>query len=336
MGILLVKGTIDLGQFWPTGTADADTTTIKVEVNKESFRFKASSSSAAAATSVFWDARVRGNGTKPAVRGGKISIRLQGIDAPELHYRPSPLGKKGTEKQKAALKEVNKEYRQYLGETAAHALGEMLRKHGEGAASIGCTVTTMVDRPTDVFDTYGRFVGDIEVVSSGGKRVNVNQWLVKNGWAFPTFYTSMTSDEIEAYIDAWKMGSKVKGRLGTYYSRKLATFKQSLQYRRHGDLNPAKDLGAVNMPKIFRRQTTWWTYKKAGVISEGFVPYLAQGKDEFMLTKDFIEHGIHAASTQKFGDCFKGNSCTLDPEDFVFKESPSKLISPEGKEILSW
>lgn len=39
-----------------------------------------------------------------------------------------------------------------------------------------------MDAPNDVFDTYGRLIGDIIVVK-GGKDTNVNQWLVEQNCA---------------------------------------------------------------------------------------------------------------------------------------------------------
>ena len=40
-GLLRVRGTIDLDQFWPTGSSDADTSKIKVTVGKDSFAYHA-------------------------------------------------------------------------------------------------------------------------------------------------------------------------------------------------------------------------------------------------------------------------------------------------------
>jgi endonuclease YncB( thermonuclease family) len=332
MGLLSATGTINLAQFWPQGLSDADT----VHVAVKEFRYSPGGSGPGKPTSVFRNAIVKGKGSKPAIsKKGEITIRLQGIDATELHYRPTPLGGKGTAGQKTALKLVNKEYRQYLGETAANALGEKLRSLAKGKTVLPCTVTTLVDRPTDVFDTYGRFVGDI-VIGSGSRGLNVNQWLVKSGWAFPTFYTSMTPTEIRTFVAAWKAGAKAKGGLGKYFSKKIAAFKPSLVLRRKGPLEPAKDRGTVNLPKLFRRQTTWWAYNQAGVTKLNFAAYIVEGKDEFLLTKDFFAHGIHAAQARMLGDYLKGGTFTLTPAEMVFKEKPSRLVTPAGKEIVSW
>jgi endonuclease YncB( thermonuclease family) len=67
-----------------------------------------------------------------------------------------------------------------------------------GPSPIRCEVRTQVDEPSDVFDTFGRFIGDI-VVTVGGQEQDANQWLAANGWAFPSFYSSMTKEEIDTF-----------------------------------------------------------------------------------------------------------------------------------------
>src|SRR5262249_27169011 len=116
-GLLEVSGTIDLNQFWPVGESDADTT--KIIVQAEAFRFRPHPGSALQVTHAFDDAMVRGSaGSKPAVdTKGRVTIRLQGIDAPELHYRPR-FPTKLTGAKSAAFKSVNGNFRQPYGETA--------------------------------------------------------------------------------------------------------------------------------------------------------------------------------------------------------------------------
>jgi len=93
MGLLRVKGTIDSGQFWPKGTSDADTAVIVVAV--DAFQFQAASGGPFKTTHAFEGALVHGRqGAKAPIDGkGRVRVRLQGIDALELHYQPSPLGK---------------------------------------------------------------------------------------------------------------------------------------------------------------------------------------------------------------------------------------------------
>ena len=104
-GMLEVAGSIDVNQFWPTGRSDADTTKVIVKVGGGAIQFRKDSSSPFQVTHVFDNATVKGRTTKPPIKNGQLTIRLQGIDATELHYQPSPLSsteKKGLSKAKLA------------------------------------------------------------------------------------------------------------------------------------------------------------------------------------------------------------------------------------------
>ncbi|HEV7599315.1 MAG TPA: thermonuclease family protein, partial [Bradyrhizobium sp.] len=189
-GILTVTGTIDSAQFWPKGLSDADTAKIIVRVTgASSFSFQKAPGAPAKPTNAFAGAFMKGSDSIDKKTGKKrkpkmvinsksqITIRLQGIDAPELHFRP-PSG------------HIN--LRQHFGESATIALATFLKSLG--ASPIPCRVVTRVNKPNDVFDKYGRFIGDI-LVRKGAKEINVNHWLVEQGWAFPSFYDSMMVQE---------------------------------------------------------------------------------------------------------------------------------------------
>lgn len=56
-GLLEVRGTIDLAQFWPTGESDADTTKVLLSVGPDAFRLApgaGTSNCAGARTSSSW------------------------------------------------------------------------------------------------------------------------------------------------------------------------------------------------------------------------------------------------------------------------------------------
>src|SRR5258706_1625571 len=143
---------------------------------------------------------VKGRTSKPPIKNGEVTVQLQGIDATELPYQPSPLSsteKKGLSPAKRnAYHLVTHPYRQFLGATATKALRDFLAATGQ--PTLDCRVFTQVDKPGDVFDTYGRLVGDIEA-TIGGKLVNINQWLVEQWWAVPTVFSSTTNDEINTF-----------------------------------------------------------------------------------------------------------------------------------------
>lgn len=340
MGILKVTGTLALDQFWPQGSSDADTTKVVIGVNANSFQFQQHPSAPFVATRVFQNALVQGrNGRKPPIdKKSRITVRQQGIDAAELHYRPSPLGKKKpslTATQLERFKSLNKEYRQHLGETATVALHKMLSRAGTG--TIPCVVLTHVKRPTDVFDTYARFVGDIQVTING-RHVNVNQWLVRQGWAFPAFYNSMTDQEIADFLTAMKVGQKQPGRLWKNLKAPIGKFDETLRYRgKNAALDPQADKGALIMPKLFRRLCTWSIYRKSGFEKTTFKQYLTANSNVCYLLDDFLENGLFAATPRNLHEFLStANVFKTKPHQLVFKEDPSKLLGPDGKEVLSW
>jgi len=341
MALLRVTGTIDVSQFWPKGSSDADTTKIIVDVSQDAFQVRLPGSAAFAVTHVFDNATVVGTARKQAVANGRITVRLQGIDAPELHYRPAAIPRKlkPTDQQRAAFKAVNKEYRQRLGETSTIALANSLQSgSNDGNGSVlACNLLTQVDLPGDVFDTYGRFVGDVEVDIDNQQR-NVNRWLVAEGWAVPTFYTSMTADEINTLRAAWAVGGKKPKRVGKSLARTIGTFDATLRFRGKGaEPDPANDAGKLILPKLFRRQCTFFAYRKAKLVPPGFRRYLESAKDGFFLTDDFLENGVHSAELQLLHEHVDSdNRFDLDPDDLVFREKASRLVGPNNQPILGW
>ncbi len=263
-------------------------------------------------------------------------MRLQGIDAPELHYRPSPVGNKSlTEVQQDRFKQLNKQYRQHFGETATVKLHELLKQ--VASAQIPCTVTTMVDKPNDVFDTYGRFVGDI-LVKINSKQIDINQWLVEEGWAFPTFYASMSTEEISTFLTAAKKGQKKTNRLWKYLQSVMGKFDFKLVYRKKGSTpNPNADIGSLIMPKLYRRQCTWAIYNSAGIFAGDFLSYLTKNPDSLFLTKEFLEQGVYASKHHLLNQYLSSNGTfKLQPQDMVFMEKPSRLVGPNGKTVTQW
>jgi endonuclease YncB( thermonuclease family) len=336
-GLLEVRGTIDLDQFWPTGSSDADTTKILVSTAPGAFRFRPNPGASYQTTHAFDDAIVRGRVTKPAIdQHGRITIRLQGIDATELHYRPKAALPKNQQaaKQREIYLELNEEYRQHLAETATVELFHRLEQVGEDPAP--CTVITRVDYPDEVFDTYGRFVGDI-LVDIDGDEVNINTWLVREGWAFPAFYNSMAEDEIEtltnASDEAWQYDRGVWPWLQDYVGK----LDWHMIYRRPSKdpvHDPEADEGPVILPKLFRRLSTWAVNKKAKMVTGSFKKYLEERRDSCLLTEDFIEQGP-AAEVYRLDDFLQSDGFfELWPEQLVFRESASRLTGPRGEYVV--
>jgi endonuclease YncB( thermonuclease family) len=323
--MLELNGTIDLSQFWPAGESDADTVKVLVS-GPDAFRFTAHPGAAPKVTHAFEGAQVHGKVTKDAIDKGRVTIRLQAIDAPELHYRPlAPTlnKKKPTPAQRAAFNNASGNFRQHFGETATTELFGFLSK--AGPSPIKCVVRTLVDEPGDVFDTFGRFIGDI-VVMIVGKEQNANQWLCENGWAFPTFYSSMTKDEIDTFTQLSEAARKNKAGIWKKASSDLTLFDPMMVFRKGGPPDPGQDPGQVMMPKLFRRRSTFGVSVSAKMVKGNFKNYLMLEPDDCFETADFLSQGVHAAKHRLLDEFVSPQSKFLvDAKDLVFHEMPSTV-----------
>src|SRR5690349_18217619 len=109
-GLLRIRGSIDLEQFWPDGESDADTSKVKVTVDRQSFTFAADGKTFKQ-TKAFIDAAVRGASHDLVIdKKSRITVRLQGVDAPELHYRAGGLkrSRPDVDAKRAAYNAANK------------------------------------------------------------------------------------------------------------------------------------------------------------------------------------------------------------------------------------
>lgn len=343
VGLLEVEGTIEVSQFWPEGRSDADTTKVAVNVAPGAIRFRKNESSPFQQTHVFDDAKVKGRTNTAPIKNGKLTIRLQGIDAPELHYQPSPLSpaeKKGLpDAKRQAYHDVTHSYRQFLGATSTKALHDFLA--GTGEATLACRVFTHVDAPNEVFDTYGRLVGDIEVTIAN-ETVDINHWLVAQGLAYPTFYSSMNDDEIKAFLALTKTARAKKLPVWKNLAKTIPAFDFELREPKANETGVlATDKGPVILPKLFRRQTNWSARKKAKVTSQTFQAFLAAGSggkpDTCYEIDDFLANGVHSATPRNFADfVVGGKTIKFQPDGLVFREAPSTLVGADGKAIAGF
>jgi endonuclease YncB( thermonuclease family) len=362
MGLLKIEGTLDLKQYWPNGGSDADTSKLIVNIDPaKSFSFREEGSTTFKATKVFVGATVTGKAKSPKKvisQKNAVTIRLQGIDAPELHFNligytpslPKNFGRPLTQAEKNRLKPVNKKFRQTFGETATVSLLDLLRKNFTHDI-IPCTVTSKVDLPNDVCDTYGRIVGDISV-SIKGKDTNLNHWLLEQGWAFPSMYNSMTPQEIKDVIASAKKGLKIKQNdiYTDFTPQKIGAFNFGLVYR---DPNTSPKIiaekGSVMLPKLYRRYCAFSIFTKAAVNVGTFNEYLKNKGDKgFYFVNDFLNKSNHIIKDSKdskklkqpftkfFIDFVKNKTFTADAFDMIIIEDPSTLTDAKGKPVTKW
>jgi len=331
-GRLEVEGELELKQFWPVGSSDADTTEIKIKTTDTSFRFRRHAGARFKVTKAFKNATVHGRTTKRAIDDkGYVTVRLQGIDAPELHYCPPALVKRAaqTKEQREAYLEWNFEYRQPLAESAALALATHLQR--AGATKLKCTVVSFVDCPNEVFDTYGRFVGEI-YVKCGARTDSINLWVVKNGWAMPAFYNSMSEPEIASLLEATNSAYARELGVWNHIASHVGNFDWKSRFRGKG-CSVQKDRGEVLVPKVFRRLSTWAVNKRAKMASGDFCKYLRAHGEACFLMEEFLEQGV-AAAERELAEFIAGDGSLLFwPEELVFKDAPSRLVGPGGGEV---
>ncbi|TMA22829.1 MAG: thermonuclease family protein, partial [Deltaproteobacteria bacterium] len=222
-------------------------------------------------------------------------------------------------------------FRQFYGETATLALHSFLAK--AGASPLACIVRTAVDQPNDVFDTYGRLVGDI-FIKAGGHEVNVNHWLAEHGWAFPTFYSSMSSSEIADVSALAETARKSQSGFWKQASANVLAFDSTLLYRKGGPPDPQDDRGSVILPKLFRRVATWAVAKKTKLVTGSFQKYLSAYPDACYATHDLLEQGLAAATHRRLDEFVTAQGVfTVQARDLVFQEATSRVVDRNGTPV---
>jgi len=316
-GLLRIKGTIDIRQFWPEGQSDADTVAVMANPNGFEFTSDLKHHKSFKVTHVFDDAVVQGKERNPVLHNGKIKIRLEHLDAAELHYRAPVRG--------------SEDYRQYFGETATTKLHDLLATSKQ--QPIPCEVRTAVNHPNEVCDTYGRVIGNI-FVHLDGKEVNVNLWFIENGWAFPSIYNSASIDELKAALQCAQQAKEAKKGVWACLSENVGIANFSLLFRPKGAPDPEHDIGPVVIPKIFRRQVLWHVSEPNLMFRE----FLAtQKEDGWVRMSDFLKDPHIQPAVHDFSTLVDAAGMFLAaPEDLVFFEKPSTLVDAHDHKITSW
>lgn len=336
MGLLRIHATIDIRKFWPGANSDADTANVIVE--PDGIAFQREPGGPFQDTHVFDTAvAVSGDQRERVMNNSRrMKIRLQGVDAPELHYRPNkPRGLFLPPEQYAIFLEWNHEYRQNLAETATVALhAELSREPGDIKP---CVVTTQVEHPNEVFDMFGRCVGDLSV-RVGSEDVRVNRWLLREGWSLPSFYASMTAEEI---LDLTELGRAARDRdagLWPHVPAGIVDFDSDLRSRGAGaTFNAEADLGMTMNAKIFRRQAVWFALKKAGAAPDSFLEFLSESGETFRLASEFLAPGGNALMPHPIREMFTANgNFAYQPEEIVYFESESTLVDSNGLPVTDW
>ena len=346
-GLLRVSGTIDLSQFWPNGDSDVDTVTVVVD--QDGFQFSADGSPQGfRRTRIFENAFNDKHGKEPVIHTGrKVTVRIQGIDAPELHCPPGARKPPGFPKGKT-LKGNGGKFRQLQGETATDGLADDVFKRGKPKV-VQCTITTRVNKPNDVFDMFGRLIGDVSF-RQGNKLVSISHTAAQNGWALPAYYNSMNPSEINALQDLFEEARKKKRGIWKQFAKKIGQLKR-LTFRKGGAFGaPQKkaDKGPFVVPKIYRRQLKYSVLQMNNLAPPTFKDFLAGKKgtkDAWTTRAAILKNPAMKRPTRAPRDSLAGAVSTQNtfpagtgmsqPGDIVFFEAGSSLKKKNGTPITN-
>lgn len=345
MGMLRVNGSIRVDQVWPGGPkdkADADTLDVKVDIDPDrAFQYQESGAAGFRATAVFDGAEVviPNQKNSPVVKEGLVRVRLQGIDAPELHMGVRDLRSDESldeDRRKQFAAYHWKGFRQNWSQSSAHALRVYLKSFGKD--ELPCQVISVVDKPNEVFDVYGRMIGDI-LVPVAGQMQSINQWLVREGWAYPSFYNSMSEGEIDAILVAWAQG---KGRnAGSSLATRIGALDFKMRYEDgFSGFQSKSDTGVVLYPKLFRRLVNWTVCKRFGLGPESksatAIEFFRQDSTEWVALADYRKNPSLSVK-HKLGELVTdAGGVTLDPTDVVFVENEGSKLVKNGQDVLRW
>ncbi len=326
MGILKITGTIDVSQFFPEKDSDADTLKLKIDPAKKPVVFT-DDNNKSIVSNVFYDSYCIAKGVKKKlfnVNRKAITIRLQGVDAPELHYKQ--FGRKNLT---AAQKLRNsQQYRQFYGETAAASLHDMLQALGKNPLDASF-ISYNIDIPSDVVDCYGRFIGDVLIVV-GKKEISIVNWLAENGLAYPAFYNSMTTPEKKDIVKAVTLARSKKAGIWKHDEQKIIDFNDKLIHLSPGKRTSTlkkETTGKVNFPKIYRRLNEYYIMQGIKKPDKAFTAFLQDKKDEVY---------VQGSSVRNFDQCYKNNILQYKPEEIIFIEKNSTIVDGNNKIITRW
>lgn len=186
-----------------------------------------------------------------------VPIRLEGIDAPEEHYRSTPF----------TLEKNGKKTK--IPYNPAHAHDERSAPRWKPATDhlIGTLQKAgwaLVALDREVTDKYGRVLGYVYAsTKKGAKGAFVSLDLVKRGLAFPFLFESAGASRIRTFLKASESARKAKkGVWKKYVEAPLPYSKTFPRPERYTSPEPAAQANApLNMPMVFRRVVDAWQLK---------------------------------------------------------------------------
>jgi endonuclease YncB( thermonuclease family) len=338
-GRVEISGKIYLNEYFGLG-GNSDADTLRLYITPDSIKFrKYENENWQYSLTLFENAfiynEVDGKRTKIITRNNSksqnyLKIRLQGVDAPELHYA----GDKGdlflypdVFSKYLSLKELFN-FRQNWGATSTKELAIYLEQFAvkEGTDKIvNVNAISNINSPSDLFDRYGRAIADIQIPEA---KNTLNHWLVEEGWAIADFYDSMSNDEILDLKNASLSASSSNKGILPNYKKELVPFDYNLtlEYGASGFIDT--DKGPFNMPKFFRKQVDYEILKKSGYKVKTLKKFIETRKSKCYLVEDFLAQR-HCAQEHYLAEFIDENEfMNVEPGSLVNIESGSQIETP--------
>jgi len=329
--LLRIKGTVRIDDFWPAGKSDADTTKV-ILTPTHGFEVRLFGDQTFRPTHAYDNAYVRsgsradGNFVRKRVIDdqGRITIRLQRVDAAELHYKPDTRGSGGG----LAGQGLVVDYRQHQAETATVRLARHLATFGQTTVDVEFQSELPISGgPGEAIDKYGRFVGDL-ILPDG---TNLNLWLLDQGLAILALYESMLDHEIDESVTAFQRGRSRSGVPVDAYSQRFLRFDPALRFRPPGSPVQSEGRRRFIHPKYFRRQATWYAFHRAGLFGGDFGDWLESKGEEVYYMPEFRQLRKRAPRYSLYDRASDGDGCGWGPDEFIFMEAPSTLWADDAQ-----
>lgn len=266
-----------------------------------------------------------------------IKTRLQGIDAPELHYKANKGNTFLYDNQISSFNSIKGafDFRQPYGAKAATKLVGFLKNYSDNEKFINAYAISSIDNPSELFDKYGRAICDIYVYNDDeASAINVNQWLVKEGWAFPDFYDSMSNEEITVLRDLGNKASNGRSGIRPYLSDKVVDLDYNLLFDKENAKQAVdNENGKLNLPKFFRKQVDWKILGNSGIKVKNLKKFISSRKDQCYKV-EFLEKRNDATKYYLSDFIEENGTITVGPGQLVNIESESLIETPNF--ISNW
>lgn len=353
MGYVEINGQVDVFQYWPHGASDVDTLKFIPDLSTATYY----SDSAPVKVGAFFErggtfqpddnkpgeerfkAILRGSG------GSSVSVRLQGIDAPETHYAPNYReGMFDGDYAKWIAKHVARQmsYRQPYGKLSTDFFANSLRsKLGVGAFDkdnpellVPAKLKIFADSINGAADVYGRVVGYV-TLSQNSQEVVLNDLALQEGFAFCSFYGSMAVDEMQRLADLYAnhgTGGARRSQLRSNLSSHLRDFEPGLCTSRSMRDTDQDDNGTNSIrgtdsfrskcfdPKLYRRCVDWVGQREALSEPTTLLDYMRGNDEEVVMLSDF------AAANGDWSQARKLSMGSLIAPDGTFRYKPGEVV----------